>query len=213
MGKKRKETNKMQQRQYRFDVANTALPSTTPAARNEHHLSMGPSPPLHKRPPVAPPSPQYGSSSRAVTPSTSAGDLIVSPSLTVHEVLEAVKHIQKTEKIVRLEIQRRSIRDAIRIHDDMASLVEEQLSYVADFKREWLSHMRRLESERQEWVAKEASARQALDEQWLQGLEMMSSSMLTPERSSGSYRGGYHAAPRAAAGAGMVAASSMTLKR
>jgi hypothetical protein len=102
------------------------------------------------------------------------GRLSTSPSLalsTASELIESVRHLQRTEKVVRLEIERRSIREAIRTHDEMVQFVEEQLQYVADFKREWLSHMRGLELERQEEISREAYERQRVEEAWTAAVE------------------------------------------
>ena len=97
-------------------------------------------------------------------------------------MIEAFRHIQKTEKIVRLEVQRRSIRDAMRLHDGMLQELDEQLAYVADFKREWLVHMKSLEFERQELIGRSEHERRAMENEWATGMEQIAAASGTVDR-------------------------------
>lgn len=136
--------------------------------------------PLSARPPSnRPPIPSRGATSSPLASHTAAVAAAPNASTTslssqqlqsssgtsmLADMIESFRHLQRTEKVVRLEIERRSIRESIRVHDDMMHFVNEQLQYVADFKREWLAHMRGLELERQEEVAREAQSRQVLED-------------------------------------------------
>ena len=87
------------------------------------------------------------------------------------EEMEALRHLQKTERIVRLEIQRRAVKDTIRVFDEIQKDVDEQLHFVAQFKREWLVHMKVLEVSRQELAAREVHGRNAVDSEYRQATE------------------------------------------
>ncbi|RNF07178.1 uncharacterized protein TraAM80_03549 [Trypanosoma rangeli] len=69
----------------------------------------------------------------------------------------------KTEWIVRLEVQRRHAKGSLRVLDSMIREVDDQLLYVAQFKKEWLQHRRELEAARQDVLAEEAAKRQQLE--------------------------------------------------
>lgn len=101
--------------------------------------------------------------------------------------------MHKTEKIVRLEVQRRSIRDAIRIHDDMMEDLDAQLAYVNDFKREWLAHMQRLEDARRTMMDVSFLERSKIESEWFSTTTDLVTSMTTTARSRSGGRGDeYH---------------------
>lgn len=108
---------------------------------------------------------------------------------TPNEYIEALRHMHKTEKIVRLEVQRRSIRDAIRIHDEMVEDLDAQLAYVGDFKREWLLHMQRLEDARRQCMEKSFKERGDVEAEWFASTTELLAS-LSPRGSNVSGRGG-----------------------
>jgi hypothetical protein len=89
------------------------------------------------------------------------------------EQMEALRHLQKTERIVRLEIQRRAVKDTIRIYDEIQKDVDEQLHFVSQFKREWLALMKVLEVSRQEVVAREVYARNSVEAEYRQQTEAL----------------------------------------
>jgi hypothetical protein len=103
---------------------------------------------------------------------------------TPNAYAEAFRHMHKTEKIVRLEVQRRSIRDVMKVHDEIIEGLDAQLAYVADFKREWLTHMQRLESERLDLLDVSVKEREALEAGWLSGTESILAAM-SPARQMG----------------------------
>ncbi|KAG8346968.1 hypothetical protein ERJ75_001747800 [Trypanosoma vivax] len=71
----------------------------------------------------------------------------------------------RTERIVRLEVQRRHAKGTLRVFDNMIREVDDQLLYVSHFKKEWLQHRRQLEDVRQEIVKSETTARKQLLEE------------------------------------------------
>ncbi|ESL09158.1 hypothetical protein TRSC58_03128 [Trypanosoma rangeli SC58] len=75
----------------------------------------------------------------------------------------ALQQQAKTERIVRLEVQRRHAKGSLRVLDTMIREVDDQLLYVAQFKKEWLQHRRELEAARQDVLAEEAARRQQLE--------------------------------------------------
>lgn len=123
----------------------------------------------------------------ATSNNTSSSSMIPHQQLqhqpTQTEYVEALRHMHKTEKIVRLEVQRRSIRDAIRIHDDMIEDLDAQLAYVNDFKREWLAHMQRLEDARRAVMDSSLQERGNIDAEWFRSTTDLVTSMTTTARS------------------------------
>jgi hypothetical protein len=99
--------------------------------------------------------------------------MYVHVSIPPVEQMEALRHIQKTERIVRLEIQRRSVKDALRIYDEIQKDVDEQLHFVAQFKREWLALMKVLEVARQELVGREVAGRNSTEYEYRQQTEAL----------------------------------------
>jgi hypothetical protein len=98
--------------------------------------------------------------------------------------------MHKTEKIVRLEVQRRSIRDAIRIHDDMMEDLDAQLAYVNDFKREWLAHMQRLEDARRAMMDASYEERSHIESEWFSTTTDLVTSVSIAARGRSGGRGG-----------------------
>ena len=79
--------------------------------------------------------------------------------------MEAEKHIVKTERIVRLELQRRELKEAININEHVLNEIDEQLAFTAQLKKDWLHHMRRLEVDRRQVITEETLARGHIDEE------------------------------------------------
>lgn len=70
-------------------------------------------------------------------------------SRSKQQVREAVfLHLYKTEQVVRLESERREAKARLRLMDAMTDALNDQLLYVAQFKKQWLQHRLRLEEER-----------------------------------------------------------------
>jgi hypothetical protein len=105
--------------------------------------------------------------------SNETGEMYVPLHIPPVEQMEALRHIQKTERIVRLEIQRRAVKDTIRIYDEIQKDVDEQLHFVSQFKREWLALMKVLEVSRQEVVAREVYSRNQVEAEWRQQTESL----------------------------------------
>ncbi|KAH9601560.1 hypothetical protein LSM04_003904 [Trypanosoma melophagium] len=76
----------------------------------------------------------------------------------------------RTEHIVRLELQRRHAKGLLRVIDNMMGEVDDQLMYVAQFKKEWLQHRKELEAARQQIIAEEIKQREKREEAYLQAL-------------------------------------------
>ena len=84
---------------------------------------------------------------------------------------DSVVVLQRTEQIVRLEIQRRELRDVLKISDDIMREIDDQLHVVAQLKKEWLTRVKGFEQERLALAAREAQQRSAIDEMQQQALE------------------------------------------
>lgn len=104
--------------------------------------------------------------------------------------VEAFRHTQKTERVVRLEIQRRSVKESIRTHEMMERDIDERLAYIAEFKRGWLARMKDLELERQEVVAREHYQRGLIEEELAAEYDRLKLSV-----KSGGARGGVSLGP------------------
>lgn len=71
---------------------------------------------------------------------------------------------------MRLECERRESKARLRVIDAMMHELEDQLLYVAQFKKEWLQHRRKLEDDRQEVVHEESVRRGLLEEAYTKEL-------------------------------------------
>ncbi|KEG14300.1 hypothetical protein DQ04_00531050 [Trypanosoma grayi] len=87
----------------------------------------------------------------------------------------ALQQQAKTEFIVRLEVQRRHAKGSLRVIDTMIREVDDQLLYVAQFKKEWLQHRKELEAARQDIMTEESMKRVQKEEGCLHTLEMLAS--------------------------------------
>ncbi|EAN93498.1 hypothetical protein C3747_148g445c [Trypanosoma cruzi] len=85
----------------------------------------------------------------------------------------ALQQQAKTERIVRLEVQRRHAKGTLRVIDAMIRDVDDQLLYVAQFKKEWLQHRKELEAARQELLAEELTRRQQFEKHCLHTLHQL----------------------------------------
>lgn len=72
--------------------------------------------------------------------------------------------VQTNEAVIRLELQRRMLREKMQVNDNMIRDIDEHLVYVVQFKKEWLHHMRLMESERRTVSTEEATGRKRLEE-------------------------------------------------
>ncbi|RNF26293.1 uncharacterized protein Tco025E_01442 [Trypanosoma conorhini] len=91
----------------------------------------------------------------------------------------ALQQQAKTERVVRLEVQRRHAKGSLRVLDSMIREVDDQLLYVAQFKKEWLQHRRELEAARQEILTEETAKRQQLERSCLHLLQQLARGKFT----------------------------------
>lgn len=70
-----------------------------------------------------------------------------------------------TERVIRLEVQRREIKEHMQVNDVLIKDIDTQLASIAEFKKEWLKRHKLLESDRKVIVLKEDAARKQLVEQ------------------------------------------------
>ncbi|KAG5511700.1 hypothetical protein JKF63_07298 [Porcisia hertigi] len=83
----------------------------------------------------------------------------------------ALLHFFKTENVVRLECERREAKMRLRLIDAMSDDLDDQLLYVAQFKKEWLQSRRVLEDARQAVVQEEASKREELESEYAKAIK------------------------------------------
>ncbi|CAD2220280.1 hypothetical protein AGDE_04690 [Angomonas deanei] len=69
------------------------------------------------------------------------------------------QHLIRTEKVVRLEAERREAKARLRLLDLMTEVLDDQLVYVAQFKKIWLLQRAQLEEERQDVLSLENEER------------------------------------------------------
>ncbi|EAN76860.1 hypothetical protein, conserved [Trypanosoma brucei brucei TREU927] len=79
----------------------------------------------------------------------------------------------RTERIVRMEVQRRQAKGTLRVIDNMIREIDDQLAYVSQFKKEWLQHQRKCEEVRQEVVKEEIKLRSQFLEEEKEELEKL----------------------------------------
>lgn len=79
--------------------------------------------------------------------------------------MEGEKHLAKTEKLVRIELQRRQVKDVLDINSKLLEELDERLAFVTQLKRDWLHHRRMLEVDRKQIVTHEALERNQIVEE------------------------------------------------
>lgn len=85
-----------------------------------------------------------------------------------HQAAEvALQHFLKTERVVRLECQRRESKARLKLVDAMAAELDDQLLYVAQFKKEWLLSRRAMENARQALLSEEKEERDYVEEEYV----------------------------------------------
>ncbi|KAG5487544.1 hypothetical protein LSCM1_07501 [Leishmania martiniquensis] len=81
-----------------------------------------------------------------------------------------LQHFIKTERVVRLECERREAKARLKLVDAMSDDLNDQLLCVAQFKKEWLQSRRLLEEARQAIVQEEASTRAYVEEEHVKAI-------------------------------------------
>eukprot|EP00758_Cryptobia_borreli_P001435 Tbor_TRINITY_DN2240_c0_g1::TRINITY_DN2240_c0_g1_i1::g.2787::m.2787 len=77
---------------------------------------------------------------------------------------EEANSLINTERVIRLELQRRSIKENMYINDDVIKDIDEQLAFVAQFKRSWVKQKSIMEAERVAIIDIERSERLRVEE-------------------------------------------------
>ncbi|AYU75891.1 hypothetical protein conserved [Leishmania donovani] len=85
----------------------------------------------------------------------------------------ALHHFFKTERVIRLECERREAKARLKLIDIMSGDLDDQLLCVAQFKKEWLQSRRVLEEARQAVVQEEASKRAYVEEEYVRAINKM----------------------------------------
>lgn len=76
---------------------------------------------------------------------------------------EAVKSVNRTQRILRLDLEKKQLREALQINAAMLEELNVELAAVAHMKREWTHRQSQFEVERKVISSKEAKARQDLE--------------------------------------------------
>ncbi|KPA75611.1 hypothetical protein ABB37_08482 [Leptomonas pyrrhocoris] len=82
----------------------------------------------------------------------------------------ALQHFMKTERVVRLECERREAKTRLKVIDMMSAELDDQLLYVAQFKKEWLLSRRAMEEERQSVMSEENARRAYVEEEYVRNV-------------------------------------------
>ncbi|KAK7202101.1 hypothetical protein NESM_000279000 [Novymonas esmeraldas] len=82
----------------------------------------------------------------------------------------AVLHFMKTERVVRVECERREAKARLKLIDVMSADLDDQLLYVAQFKKEWLQSRCALEEAREAIMQEEASRRAYVEEEYVRAI-------------------------------------------
>lgn len=85
----------------------------------------------------------------------------------------AFQHLAQTERVVRCEAERRECKSRLRILDAMAEELDDQLIYVAQFKKQWLDHRQQLEEERQRMSHDERNDRSSLEAEYVKEINRL----------------------------------------
>ncbi|KAG5507947.1 hypothetical protein JIQ42_07241 [Leishmania sp. Namibia] len=81
-----------------------------------------------------------------------------------------LQHFFKTERVVRLECERREAKARLKLIDTMSDDLNDQLLCVAQFKKEWLQSRRVLEEAREAIVQEEGSTRAYVEEEYVKAI-------------------------------------------
>lgn len=79
----------------------------------------------------------------------------------------SLPQLLQAEEVVRFERERREAKQRLNLLDSFLSELDEQLLYVAQFKKEWLRHREALEEERQNVIEEERKAREGKERELL----------------------------------------------
>ncbi|KPI84432.1 hypothetical protein ABL78_6514 [Leptomonas seymouri] len=85
----------------------------------------------------------------------------------------ALQHFLKTERVVRLECERREAKARLKVIDTMSAELDEQLMYVAQFKKEWMLSRRAMEVARQSLMGEEDTRRAYLEDEYVRGMNSL----------------------------------------
>lgn len=86
------------------------------------------------------------------------------PMLRIKQQEALFLQLCKSEHVVRLESERREAKGRLRVMDAMRDSLDDQLLYVAQFKKQWLQHHKLLEVARQDLAALELERRSRVEE-------------------------------------------------
>lgn len=84
-----------------------------------------------------------------------------------------LQQLVKIEEVVRTELERRSEKKRVAICDEMLEEIDQQLIFVAQFKKEWIRQQQMLESHRLNVVAEESTVRHQLEQVELEGWSVL----------------------------------------
>ncbi|GET85717.1 hypothetical protein, conserved [Leishmania tarentolae] len=82
-------------------------------------------------------------------------------------------HFFKTERVIRLECERREAKARLKLIDTMVGDLNDQLLCVTQFKKEWLQSRRVLEEARQAIVQEEGSKRASIEEEYVRTINKL----------------------------------------
>ena len=77
---------------------------------------------------------------------------------------ENLNAIVNTERVIRLELQRRSIKENMHVNDVLIKDIDTQLASIGEFKKEWLKRHKLLEADRKIIVHREDTGRKQIVE-------------------------------------------------
>jgi hypothetical protein len=85
----------------------------------------------------------------------------------------ALQHFLKTERVVRLECERREAKARLKLIDAMTAELDDQLLYVAQFKKEWLLSRRAMEEARQAMMSEENTKRADVEAEYVRDVNRL----------------------------------------
>lgn len=85
----------------------------------------------------------------------------------------SLQQLSKAEKVVRLELERREAKKRLVLFDTMLGELDQQLVYVAQFKKEWLLQRQTMERDRQKLMREEVVERERREKQILLSLSRL----------------------------------------
>lgn len=90
----------------------------------------------------------------------------------------SLQQLTKAEKVVRLELERREAKKRLVLFDTMLAELDQQLVYVAQFKKEWLLQRQTMERDRQKLMREETTERERRSQQWFLSLSKLQKEMV-----------------------------------